>query len=246
MTESGDGTAFENPPTAECIHRIEDGLDGGDLVTLVGQCTVTYDGRTTREFDLADRYILCKPDGTVLVHEATGLQPVAYGSPGAHVEASADDARADDHAVVRAERDDPPESLEVAFESIDLLAVTPVSEADRVDSSGAEARLRARLLDEPALLEPGFQPLATERETQAGPIDVFGRDSRGRTVVVEVKASRVGPDAVGQLARYVEAVQRDLHAGTQVRGVLLAPAVTPRARRLLAEHGLEFVPVADE
>jgi hypothetical protein len=46
---------------------------------------------------------------------------------------------------------------------------------------------------------------------------------------------------VGQLSRYVAALERDLHADTEVRGVLAAPSVTDRARRLLREEGLEFV-----
>jgi RecB family endonuclease NucS len=59
--------------------------------------------------------------------------------------------------------------------------------------------------------------------------------------VVELKRRRVGPDAVGQLTRYVDALERDLHAETSVRGILVAPSVTDRARRLLGERGLDFV-----
>ena len=52
---------------------------------------------------------------------------------------------------------------------------------------------------------------------------------------------RVGPDAVSQLNRYVAALDRDLHEGTTVRGVLVAPSVTDTARRLLDERSLAFV-----
>ncbi|PSQ33190.1 endonuclease NucS, partial [Halobacteriales archaeon SW_12_69_24] len=45
----------------------------------------------------------------------------------------------------------------------------------------------------------------------------------------------------GQLGRYVDALERDLHAEAEVRGILVAPSVTDRARRMLAERGLEFV-----
>jgi RecB family endonuclease NucS len=58
---------------------------------------------------------------------------------------------------------------------------------------------------------------------------------------VGLKRRRVGPDAVGQLGRYVDALERDLHADAEVRGILVAPSVTERARRLLAEQGMEFV-----
>ncbi|PSP51500.1 endonuclease NucS, partial [Halobacteriales archaeon QH_7_68_42] len=72
----------------------------------------------------------------------------------------------------------------------------------------------------------------------------YGEDRDGRTVVLELKRRRVGPDAVGQLGRYVDALERDLHAETEVRGMLVAPSVTDRARRMLAERGLEFVALA--
>lgn len=60
---------------------------------------------------------------------------------------------------------------------------------------------------------------------------------------MELKRRRVGPDAVGQLTRYVEALERDLHADAEIRGLLVAPSVTERAKALLAENGLEFVPL---
>ena len=226
---------------AEVIALANDGLDREDLVTLAGHCTVRYDGRTSRRFGPADRLVLCKPDGATVVHEATGLQPVAYAQPGGTIEISDEGG-----ILVLAECDDPPESLVIAFEAVPQVDVLAVETTSRVGDVGPEARLRERILDDPELLEPGFRPLATERETPAGPVDVFGRDARGRTVIVEVKARRVGPDAVGQLARYVAALERDLHADAAVRGVLVAPGVTERARELLAEEGLEFVPVARE
>lgn len=235
VTESGEKR--ENLASDVTTQANED-RDRGNLLTLAGRCTVTYDGRTSRRFGPADRLVLCKPDGAVVVHEATGLQPVAYAQPGGTVEV----VESDDGVVVRAKSDDPPESLVVAFDGVPQVETLRI-ETTETEGTGPEERLRGRLLDEPDLLEPGFRPLATERETPAGPVDVFGRDAQGRSVIVEVKARRVGPEAVGQLGRYVEAVERDLHADATVRGVLVAPGVTGRGREVLAEQGLEFVPM---
>ena len=107
--------------------------------------------------------------------------------------------------------------------------------------SGTEADMKQRILEHPELIESGFRPLSTERDTPAGAVDIYGEDRAGRVVVLELKRRRVGPDAVGQLNRYVEALERDLHAGVEIRGILVAPSVTDRARRLLATRGLEFV-----
>lgn len=45
---------------------------------IAGRCTTTYDdGGATRE-RRGDAVVVCKPDDTVLVHDATGYQPMAW------------------------------------------------------------------------------------------------------------------------------------------------------------------------
>jgi RecB family endonuclease NucS len=120
--------------------------------------------------------------------------------------------------------------------------VTAYTVEDRSDLTltGSEEDLRSRILDDPGLVEPGFRPTATERETAAGPVDVFGTDADDRPVVVELKRRRVGPSAASQLRRYVDAVDEEF-PDEGVRGILVAPSVTDRAATLLDEQGLEFV-----
>jgi len=83
-------------------------------------------------------------------------------------------------------------------------------------------------------------------------MDVFGVDADGTPVVVELKRRRVGPDAVGQLARYVRALREELGIeandgetddadSPEVRGILVAPSVTDRAAERLAERGFDHV-----
>jgi len=145
----------------------------------------------------------------------------------------------------------------IDVEAIELVArfdleEAETGEADEGGTNGGDvgrddhAALRDRLLADPDLVEPGFRPLSTERGTAAGPVDLYGRDAEGRAVVVEVKAHRAGPAAVGQLDRYVDALRRDLHAETVVRGVLVAPSATERTRALLGERGYAFSAVSTE
>jgi RecB family endonuclease NucS len=75
-------------------------------------------------------------------------------------------------------------------------------------------------------------------------VDVYGRDADGAVVAVELKNERARPAAASQLERYVTALRRDLHADADVRGILVAPAVTEKTRRLLAESGLSFSQVS--
>lgn len=214
-------------------------VERGALVTLFGTCRVEYEGRAASSLGPGDRHVMLKPDGAALVHTDEGQQPVNWQPPGCDHSVTVDD----DSLVVHSTRSTPDESLEVVFETVAHAAAFDVSDSADLALTGTEADLKERILETPALVEAGFTPLATERETAAGAVDVYGEDSEGRTVVVELKRRRVGPDAVGQLGRYVEALERDLHADSEVRGVLVAPSVTDRARQLLARNGLEFVAV---
>ncbi|SDM58073.1 hypothetical protein SAMN05192554_10477 [Haloarchaeobius iranensis] len=215
-----------------------DALAGGDLLTVFGRCAVDYEGRASSTLGPGDRHVTAKPDGTVLVHTDEGQQPVNWQPPGCsqRVERDADD----DALRLVSTRANPDEELVVAFESVRQVSAFAVDDGESLSLTGSEADLRQRILESPGLVEPGFQPLVTERRTAAGAVDIFGEDADGNVVVVELKRKRVGPDAVGQLSRYVDALERDLHADATVRGILVAPSVTERARRMLAERGLEF------
>lgn len=229
-------TLFE-PSADEAAALVSDGIERGSLVALFGRCTVEYEGRAAGELGPGDRHVLLKPDGTALVHSDEGQKPVNWQPPGGEHAVLVED----DELVVESTRTSPDERLLVRFERIVHVGRFEVSDRASRDVTGTEADLKARVLESPALVEDGFTPLATERETPAGAVDVYGEDEAGRTVVLELKRRRVGPDAVGQLDRYVAALERDLHADAAVRGILVAPSITERAEALLVEKGLEFV-----
>ncbi len=228
---------LERPTLADACEAVQSGFDRGALVTLFGRCTVDYDGRAASYLEAGDRHVMFKPDGSALVHTAEGQKPVNWQPPGCDHSVDIADGR----LRLESHRSTPREQLVVSFERVDQVSTFTMSAPEDLAVVGTEADLRDRLLEEPDLLEPGFCPLATERETTAGAIDLYGEDREGRTVVVELKRRRVGPDAVSQLRRYVDAVEADLHTEAVIRGILVAPSVTDRADRLLRRHGLEFV-----
>ena len=232
-------TTVHQPTHREALWELEDAFDRGDLITVFGRCTVEYDGRAASSLGLGRRLLLLKPDGTALVHTDENQKPVNWQPPGSEHHAAVRDGR----LRVRSVRSSPAETLDVRFETVEQLSAMAVSGRRELSVTGSEADLRNALLDRPALIESGFEPLATERPTDAGPIDLFGRDSEERPVVVELKRRRVGPSAASQLQRYVAAIKRENGDNATVRGILVAPSVTDRARRLLVEHELEFVAV---
>lgn len=227
-------------PEPETVRTtVEDGIDRSFLVTIFGRCRVEYDGRAVSTLGPGDRLVVLKPDGTVLVHTDEGQQPVNWQPPGCTQHVDVEDGT----VVVTSTRSTPTEKLSVTFESVAHVAAFDATDPEELALSGTEADLKERILEHPELVEAGFEPRATERETQAGAVDIYGNDSEGNGVVLELKRRRAGPDAVSQLNRYVDALERELHAGTAVRGILAAPSATDRARQLLADRDLEFVPV---
>jgi RecB family endonuclease NucS len=227
---------LHRPAHRDALVALERAFDRGDMVVVFGRCTVEYDGRASSSLGPGDRLLLLKPDGSALVHTDEKRTPVNWQPPGSEHRASVRDGR----LRVQSRRTTPEEVLDVRFERVDQLSAFSVTERAELALTGSEEDLRNRILDEPTLVEEGFEPLETERETMAGPVDVFGRDSAGRAVVVELKRRRVGPSAVRQLQGYVDAVGRET-GDEAVRGVLVAPSVTDRAAALLDERGFGFV-----
>ncbi|UWG49671.1 RecB family endonuclease [Halalkaliarchaeum sp. AArc-CO] len=247
-------TTLHEPAHREALWELSAALDRDDVVTVFGRCTVEYDGRAESSLGAGDRLLILKPDGSALVHTATKRTPVNWQPPGSEHYAAVRDGR----LRVRSERTNPDERLDVRFEAVHQLSAMAVTGGDDLEVAGSEADLKEAILANPSLIEPGFEPKATERESSAGPMDVFGVDSEGRPVVVELKRRRVGPAAAGQLGRYVDALERELGVdgsvgdaadGTgrgdcdesRVRGILVSPSITDRAAELLAERGFEHV-----
>jgi len=239
----GESLAAVVDPTPERALRVaETALDGPAVLTVYGQCTVDYDGRASSTLGPGDRLVVCKPDGAILVHTDEGREPVNWQPPGSSQSVAVDEGDLRLHS----ERTAPDEELTVRFGRVDHVVAYRTDDEEELSLSGTEDDLRQRLLDDPELLESGFTPLATERTTTAGAVDLYGEDTDGASVAVELKRRRVGPDAVSQLNRYVDALDRELHADAAVRGVLVAPSVTDRARQLLAERDLEFVSLSPD
>ncbi|WP_152039986.1 endonuclease NucS [Salinigranum salinum] len=227
---------LHRPTHRDALVALEGAFERGDLVVVFGRCSVEYDGRASSSLGPGDRLVLLKPDGSALVHTDEKRTPVNWQPPGSEHRASVRDGR----LRVQSRRSTPEEVLDVRFERVDQLSAFSVAERADLSLVGSEEDLRERVLAEPSLVEAGFEPLDTERETTAGPVDVFGCDAEGHPVVVELKRRRVGPSAVRQLQGYVDAVSREDDA-VGVRGVLVAPSVTDRAAALLDERGFGFV-----
>jgi len=91
-----------------------------------------------------------------------------------------------------------------------------------------EKQIQYFLFDCPVWIEKGFKPISMEYPTPVGFIDIFGVDSRGNHVAVEVKAKVPGDSVIGQITRYMGYLKEKYGGG--IRGIIVCPYVTPKLK----------------
>ncbi len=116
---------------------------------------------------------------------------------------------------------------------------------------GVEAHLQVLLAENVETFGPGYQLVRREYPTPIGPVDILARDpafaldigytGAGRHIAVEIKR-RAGIDAVEQLTRYLDLLNRDPLLAP-VGGVLAAQTIAPQARTLAEDRGIRCVVV---
>lgn len=220
-------------PEAEEIAR--EAVSHHRVLIVVGKCSVDYVGRAKSRLELGERILMVKADCSLLVHRSVGYEPVNW-MPGGNVIFRVQ--RKGNTLHMRAVRQKPSESVDVVFESIQM--VTALSLVDDAEFSlyASEEDMQKAVLLRPELLEEGLKLVSWEKRVEPGFIDVYGTDKEGRLVVVEIKRKTAGKDAVLQLAKYIEAIKSK--ADREVRGILACPSIARDVQRLLATVGLEF------
>ena len=225
---------------------------------VIARCSVDYDGRLTAHLPSALRLLIVKADGSVLVHSDGGsYKPLNWMSPPCRLSEEPGKWTVANKAG---------ETLTITIEetlsdtSVDL-GVDPGLVKD-----GVEAHLQELLAEQLHILGDGWRLVRREYPTPIGPVDIMCRDadraqvtieitghgkiessdSAGGTVprgaahvAVEVKR-HAGIDAVEQLTRYLELLNRDPLLAP-VKGVLAAQTIKPQARTLAEDRGIRCV-----
>jgi RecB family endonuclease NucS len=214
---------------------------------VIARCQVDYAGRLTAHLPMATRLIVVKADGSVLVHSDGGsYKPLNWMSPPCTlVEGVDDDGRVE--WVVEAKSGDTLRIVidETVSDSSHDLGIDPGLQKD-----GVERHLQELLADHPASLGDGLTLVRREYPTAIGPVDLLCRPDQefaveyagdAAHVAVEIKR-KAGLDAVEQLTRYLELLNRDPLLAP-VTGVLAAQAIAPQARTLAEDRGIRCVVV---
>lgn len=226
--------SLSDPNIKKAENLIEEGFKQNCIINLIGKCEVNYTGRSKSYLGLGDRIVLLKPDGSLLVHKKEKHDPVNWQPPGCEHKVSSEDSTLKIHST----RKNPKELVEIWFDKIYQLSVFNLSDSKELDHFGSEEDLRQYILKNPDIIEEKFRPIETERETPAGAVDIYGKDKEGKPVIIELKRRRVGPKAVGQLKLYVDNIKEE------VRGILVSPSMTNRARDILTREDLEYIKVS--
>ena len=225
---------------------------------VIARCSVDYVGRLTAHLPQALRLLIVKADGSVLVHSDGGsYKPLNWMSPPCRLTEepgrwSVTNKAGETLAITISEV--------LSDTSVDL-GVDPGLVKD-----GVEAHLQELLAAQLDVLGDGWRLVRREYPTPIGPVDLMCRDEAGESVAVEierrgeidgsgptggtattggshvaVEVKRVaGIDAVEQLTRYLELLNRDPLL-RPVHGVLAAQTFKLQARTLAEDRGIRCV-----
>jgi endonuclease len=241
---AGAGRRFRRGLTpAYLIHPVE-------LLTVrlvIARCSVDYVGRLTAHLPSALRLLIVKADGSVLVHSDGGsYKPLNWMSPPCKLTEAPGK-----WTVVNKTG----ETLLITVEEV----LTDLSQELGVDpglkKDGVEAHLQELLAAQLELLGDGWRLVRREYPTPIGPVDIMCRNDAGESdgsnvnegtasaggahVAVEVKRV-AGIDAVEQLTRYLELLNRDPLL-RPVHGILAAQTFKLQARTLAEDRGIRCV-----
>lgn len=202
----------------------------GDIVFVVGDCTVSYDGRGWKYLDEGKRSVVLKPTGALLVTSPEKVKPENWQPSGGNVTVSFD---GDTALHISAVRENPDESLQIRFTNLEQ-SIHYTHTEDNASVEGTEKEIHEYIIDNPSEIEDGLRALEHEKETEFGDIDIYARDASGTHVILEVKRKTATLDSVSQLNRYMT-VMGDSH-----RAILVAPSMTDSAEKLLNENQFQF------
>jgi RecB family endonuclease NucS len=206
------------------------------LRLVVARCQVDYAGRLTAHLPMANRVIMVKNDGSVLVHSDGGsYKPLNWMSPPCKVVEGVNEDGVVEWVVTG--RDGVAgDSLRILLEEIHHDSFHELGVDPGLQKDGVEKHLQELLAEHPATLADGLTLVRREYPTAIGPVDLMCRDAGGASVAVEIKR-RGDIDGVEQLTRYLELLNRDPKL-RPVRGIFAAQEIRPQARVLAADRGI--------
>lgn len=217
--------------------EVTKGIEARRMVVIVAECSVTYSGRTGSDLGSGVRLVILKEDGCVLVHRWKDYQPVNWQPSGCVFQVRIEE----DHLIVKAVRPNPLETLTLTIRKVDFLGTFELKDDARFVLHSSEEEMQKAILADPGLIEDGLQIVDFEKKVAPGFVDVYGVDSNGNTVVIEIKKDPAGAPVIRQLTEYLKYIQAA--QGKKLRPIIVAPSLAKGALPVMKRLGIEFKPL---
>ncbi len=227
-------TVLASPSINEARAEIEAGIEARKLVLIVATCSVSYSGRAGSQLGEGDRLIILKKDGCALVHRSQDYHPVNWQPSGCIIKASI----SENTLVVKAVRPSPLESLIITAKQVQFLGTFPLDDSAEFQMHASEEDMQRAIILQPDLVEPGLKVMDFEKKVPPGFVDVYGVDSDGNTIVIEIKKDPAGFPAVKQLSEYLKYLQPA--PGKKLRPFIVAPSLAKGVHPVLTKSGIEY------
>ena len=185
---------------------------------------------------MAQRVLMIKADGSVLVHSDGGsYKPLNWMSPPCSVREGLNEDGQVEWVVTG--RDD--DTLRILIEDIQHDSSHELGVDPGLQKDGVEKHLQELLAEHPGTLADGLTLVRREYPTAIGPVDLMCRDAAGASVAVEIKR-RGEIDGVEQLHPLPRAAEpRPPPDGKgPVRGIFAAQEIKPQARVIAGDRGI--------
>jgi len=196
---------------------------------LIARCSATYSGKLQASLPMAERLIVQKADGTVLIHGSAGSKALFWMGPPCTSKV--------DGGTWTITHSKTNETLIIDMHEVLHEHAVEVGVEPGLVKEGVERDLQALLADQVHLVGPGLTLVSREWPTPIGPVDHLLRIATGGHVAVEVKR-RGDIDGVEQLTRYLDYLNRDPLL-RPVRGVLAAQSISRQAQTLASDRQIE-------
>ncbi len=228
---------FVSPELEEARRELMTGLEARRMIVMVMSCSIAYSGRTGSDLGEGERLVILKEDGCVLIHRRRDYPPVNWQPSGCVFQTRIEDGK----LVIKAVRPSPLETLTMIVSRVEFLGTFLLKDEAEFILHSSEEEMQKAILAEPSLIEPGLQIIDHEKKVAPGFVDVYGVDTKGNTVVIEIKKDPAGASAVRQLAEYLKYLQAPL--GKKLRPMIVAPSLAKGVMPVLEKMGFEFRPL---
>nr|MDO8134346.1 endonuclease NucS [Candidatus Njordarchaeum guaymaensis] len=222
-----------NPSAIDAKRVIEEALERGKTIVVVGSCEILYKGRASSTLGVGERIVIITNDKALLIHRSYGYRAVNWQPAGCIFRVQ----QSSNKLEITAVRMRPLESVKIILDKLYSVSILDLVDESKLCLYASELDMKKAILYRPSLVEDGFAPITSEKEMVTGFVDIFGKDKNGNYVIIEIKRGKATKDASLQLARYIEDLRK---RDRNVRGILVAESITKEAQRSIVSLNIEF------